>query len=210
MDNYKETFETWNKVAKIYEDKFMYLDLYNETYDVICNTLSKPNSKILDIGCGPGNIMKYLLTKRPDYDVLGVDVAPKMIELAKANNPTANFKLMDIRQIDDLTTKFDGVVCGFCLPFLSASEGAKLIADCCTLLNKKGLIYLSFMEGDPSKSGFQISSTGDRAYFFFHELDEIKKQLELNSFSELKVFKVTYQKTTSETQMHTILIAQKV
>jgi 2-polyprenyl-3-methyl-5-hydroxy-6-metoxy-1,4-benzoquinol methylase len=210
MDNYKETFETWNKVAKIYEDKFMYLDLYNETYDVISNTLSKPNSKILDIGCGPGNIMKYLLTKRPDYDVLGVDVAPKMIELAKANNPTANFKLMDIRQIDDLTTKFDGVVCGFCLPFLSASEGAKLIADCCALLNKKGLIYLSFMEGDPSKSGFQISSTGDRAYFFFHELDEIKKQLELNSFSELKVFKVTYQKTTSETQMHTILIAQKV
>jgi len=28
MDNYQKTFETWNKVAELYRDKFMDLDLY--------------------------------------------------------------------------------------------------------------------------------------------------------------------------------------
>ena len=46
MDKYKETFETWNKVASLYQDKFMDLDIYNHTYDFICSSLDKSNSKI--------------------------------------------------------------------------------------------------------------------------------------------------------------------
>ena len=67
MDRYKETFDTWNRIAVLYQDKFMDLDLYNETYDYICDSISKVNPKILEIGCGPGNIAKYLLAKRPDH-----------------------------------------------------------------------------------------------------------------------------------------------
>jgi trans-aconitate methyltransferase len=89
MDRYKETFETWNKVASLYQDKFMNLDLYNETYDFICNSMVKDKSRLLEIGCGPGNISKYLLNKRPDYTIFGIDVAPNMVELATKNNPTA-------------------------------------------------------------------------------------------------------------------------
>ena len=37
MDRYTETFETWNKIATQYQDKFMQLDLYNYTYDFIIN-----------------------------------------------------------------------------------------------------------------------------------------------------------------------------
>lgn len=32
MDRYTETFETWNKVASLYQDRFMDLDLCNDTY----------------------------------------------------------------------------------------------------------------------------------------------------------------------------------
>ena len=39
MDKYKETFKTWNKVASLYQDKFMELDLYNDTYDFICSSI---------------------------------------------------------------------------------------------------------------------------------------------------------------------------
>ena len=82
-NRYKQTFETWNKAAWRYQDKFMDLNLYNDTYDLICNYLNRPNSKILEIGCGPGNITRYILSKRPDLDVFGIDIAPNMIELAK-------------------------------------------------------------------------------------------------------------------------------
>jgi len=52
----------------------------NDTYDFICNSIDKPNAKLLEIGCGPGNITKYLIAKRPDFDIFGIDIAPNMIE----------------------------------------------------------------------------------------------------------------------------------
>jgi 2-polyprenyl-3-methyl-5-hydroxy-6-metoxy-1,4-benzoquinol methylase len=209
MDKYKETFETWNKVASLYQDKFMDLDLYNATYDFICNSITKDKAKILEIGCGPGNITKYLLSKRPDFDIFGIDIAPNMIELAKKNNPTASFAIMDSRQISDLGTKYDGIVCGFCLPYLSHTDSEIFISDCYNLLRENGQLYLSFVEGDPNKSDFQIGSSGDRTYFYFYNLDDLTEQLKKNNFEQIKVFKVEYKKAENEMDIHTILTAKK-
>ncbi|WP_337967470.1 class I SAM-dependent methyltransferase [uncultured Flavobacterium sp.] len=209
MDIYKETFETWNKIASLYQDKFMDLDLYNDTYDFLCREIDKANPKILEIGCGPGNITKYLLSKRPDFDIFGIDIAPNMIELASKSNPTANFAVMDSRQIDEIKTKYDGIVCGFCLPYLSQSDSQKLIGDCYNLLNENGLIYMSFVEGDPNKSDFQVGSSGDRIFFYYHNLDELKKQFTENKFEKLQTFKVEYKKSETEIDIHTILTAKK-
>ena len=208
-DRYNETFKTWNKIASQYEDKFMDLNLYNETYDFICTYLTKPNSKILEIGCGPGNITKYILSKRPDFDIFGIDIAPNMIELAKKNNPTASFAIMDSRKISDLKNKYDGIICGFCIPYLSPEDCEKFIFDAKNLLNDYGIIYISFVEGDPNKSDFQVSGSGDRSYFYYHTLDKLKTELLANSFEDLKTFKVGYGKSETEIEFHTILIAKK-
>ena len=63
VDRYKETFDTWNKVANLYQDKFMDLDLYDDTYDTFCEEVNVENATILEIGCGPGNITNIFLTK---------------------------------------------------------------------------------------------------------------------------------------------------
>lgn len=209
MDRYKETFETWNKVAKLYQDKFMDLDLYNETYDLICNSIPHKKAKLLEIGCGPGNITKYLLSKRPDFEIFGIDIAPNMIELAKKNNPTASFSVMDSRNIDNLKTKYDGIVCGFCLPYLSDDDSKKLISSASEMLNDNGLIYISFVEGEPSNSHFQIGSNGNRSYFYFHTLEDLKTLLIENNFSDLKTVKVDYKRSDTQTEIHTILTAMK-
>jgi len=73
-----------------------------------------------------------------------------MIALAKINNPTAHFELTDCRAIDRLETKFDGIICGFCLPYLSEEDSAKLLLDAATLLHKNGLFYISFVEENPA------------------------------------------------------------
>ncbi|MEP7197149.1 MAG: class I SAM-dependent methyltransferase [Saprospiraceae bacterium] len=208
-DNYTETFKTWNKVALLYQDKFMDLDLYNDTYNFICNSITKDKAKILEIGCGPGNITKYLLSKRPDFDIFGIDIAPNMIELAERNNPTASFGIMDSRNIDEIKSKYDGIISGFCLPYISPTDSQKLIADCYNLLNENGLIYISFVEGDPSKSDFQVGSSGDRIYFYFYNLDELTEELQKNNFEKIKVFKVEYKKSENEIEIHTILTAKK-
>ncbi len=208
MDRYKETFESWNKIASLYQEKFMDLDLYNESYDFICNSIIKEEAKILEIGCGPGNITKYLLSKRPDFEIFGIDIAPNMVELAKQNNPTARFAIMDCRQINILDTKFDGIIGGFCLPYLSQTECKELISNSYDLLSDNGLIYLSFVEGEPDQSEFKVGS-GGRVYFNYYQLDNIKKQLNKFKFEELKTFKVKYKISEAEFDIHTILKAKK-
>ena len=209
MNPREETLATWNKVASLYQDKFMDLDFYNESYDAICNLIPQENAKLLEIGCGPGNITKYLLSKRPDFSILGIDFSSNMIDLAQQNNPTARFKVMDSRDINQLQTKFDGIICGFCIPYLSAAECKKLISDCSYLLNDNGLLYVSFVEGDAEKSGFQTGSSGDRTYFYYHNLGKLKNQLESNRFDSIGEFHVNYPRPSSETEIHTLLISRK-
>jgi 2-polyprenyl-3-methyl-5-hydroxy-6-metoxy-1,4-benzoquinol methylase len=209
MDKYKETFETWNKVASIYQAKFMDLDLYNDTYDFICNAITKDRAKILELGCGPGNITKYFLAARPDFDIFGIDIAPSMIGLAKKNNPTARFAIMDIREIDEIKAKYDAVICGFCLPYLSQTDSQKLIADCYSLLNEEGLLYISFVEGNPDNSGFKAASSGDRTFFYYYSLDDLTQKLSKNNFVPLKIFTVRFKRNETEHETHTILTARK-
>ena len=208
MDKYKETFETWNNIASIYQNKFMELDLYNDTYDLICNSIDKPKAKLLEIGCGPGNITKYLLSKRQDFDIFGIDIAPNMVELARINNPSGHFAVMDCRQINNLDSKYDGIIVGFCLPYLSQSESIELFSNSYHLLNDEGLIYLSFVEGEPDKSDFKVGS-GGRVYFYYHKLDDIKSQLSKFKFGEIKTFNVKYKISDTEFDIHTIIIAKK-
>jgi cyclopropane fatty-acyl-phospholipid synthase-like methyltransferase len=206
-DKYKITFETWNKVAAIYQDKFMGVDLYNDTYDQFCN-LVKPDSKILEIGCGPGNITKYLLSKRPDLRIEGIDVAPNMIELARQNNPSAKFKVMDGREIDTLNEKYDAIICGFCIPYLSKEDLTKLVKDCSLLLNETGIFYFSAIEGDHANSGFEAGSSGDKAFVYYYSQEFLEQELKNANLELLNFFRKEYPKTNEAVQTHLIFIAR--
>jgi ubiquinone/menaquinone biosynthesis C-methylase UbiE len=209
MDPYKETFTTWDKVAALYQDQFMDLDLYDATYAAVCEGIAKRGARILEIGCGPGNITKYLLAHRPDFDVFGIDIAPNMVALAQQNNPTARFAVMDSRDISQLTDRYDGIVCGFCLPYLSATDCDKLLADCSRLLVNGGLLYLSFVEGSPLDSGFQTGSSGDRCYFYYHDLDEVKRLLAAHHFEAIEVVKVQYARSATVSEEHTVVMGRR-
>jgi len=187
----------------------MNLDFYDDTYDTYCEQITRINPAILEIGCGPGNITKYLLNKRPDFKIEAIDISPEMIELAKANNPKAIFKVMDSREIDSLETKYDAVICGFCLPYLSGQDCSKLIKDCSNILIGNGIIYLSFVEKERKKSGYQIGISGDRVYFYYHSLDNVNKELNENNFKTVKLWHKQCRKKDGEEETHTIVIAKQ-
>ena len=182
MDKSSQAVAVFNKLAQQYQDRFMYLDLYNDTFDVFCDNIPRPNAKILELACGPGNITRYLLSKRPDFKILGTDLAPNMLALAKENNPAASFKMMDCRGIASLDEKYDGIMVGFCLPYLNREETSKLINDASKLLNASGVIYISTMEQDYSKSGFEKSSAGDEIFMHYYLAADLSVMLESNHF----------------------------
>ncbi len=209
MNRYKKTFKTWNTVAKLYEDKFMDLTLYNSSYDLFCQLLNSKTPKLLDIGCGPGNITKYLLSKLPESIIEGVDIAPNMITLAKQNNPKAQFYEMDIRSIDTLTSKYNGIICGFGLPYLSKTDCETLINSSYNLLKPKGILYLSFVEGNYDNSGYISGNSGDQVFFYYHNLKLLKQLLIAQQFNSITITYVDYPKSETITEKHTIIMARK-
>ena len=187
MDKYQVTTDTFNRLAKSYQDKYMDLDTYNDTYDLVCGFVDKERAELLDVACGPGNITKYILAKRPNFKIQGIDLAPNMIELAQINNPTAAFTVMDCRNISSLGKRFDAIICGFFLPYLSKDDAVQLIRDASGILHPQGILYLSGMIGDNKNSGFHKSSSGDKVYIHYHDTEYLSETLQREGFEILDV-----------------------
>jgi len=209
MNKSQIAISIFDKLAYQYQEKFMDVSGYHNSFDLFCEAIKKENPSILELACGPGNITQYLLKERPDFQILGTDLSPKMIELAKNNNPTATFKLMDARHINKLTTKYDGIMCGFCLPYLSKKDVLQLIQNASNVLNQNGVIYISTMEDDYSKSGFKKGSSGDEMYMYYHEGDYLTSALEENGFEVMQLIRQDYPEQNGEITTDLIIIAKK-
>jgi cyclopropane fatty-acyl-phospholipid synthase-like methyltransferase len=188
---------------------FLDLDLYHDSYDAFLKQLEKGQAKVLEIGCGPGMICKYLLQKKPQLQVLGTDIAENMLQLAQKNNPDAQFQLMDCRHINSIDSTFDGIIGGFVLPYLSPDDISKLVRDSFSLLCSKGFIYVSFIEGDHQNSGFIKGSSGDSTYVYYYEDETIIRILTENHFQIIRSFKKEFFRNNGQQEIHLIIIAQK-
>ncbi len=210
MDKINTAEEIFNKYAAVYQDKYMDVGLYHDSFDLFCSSIATENADILEIACGPGNITRYLLNKRPDFKILGTDIALNMVELAKINIPEAEFQVMDCRNIGLLNKKYDGIMCGFCLPYLSKEASIQLIQDASMLLKPDGVIYLSTMEDDYNKSGIQTNSGGDQIYMYFHEGIYLSQALEDNGFKIMALKRQPYPSPEAATATDLWIIARKV
>ncbi|WP_299789283.1 class I SAM-dependent methyltransferase [uncultured Shewanella sp.] len=210
MDKYSITVNTFNKYAQKYQDKYMDMALYDDTFDLFCQHLNdKEKPALFEIGCGPGNISRFLLNQCPELTIHGSDLAPQMVELAKLNNPTATFEVMDCREIDRLDGSYDGIMCGFCLPYISKNDAAKLIADCAGLLRDKGIIYLSTMEGDEKDSGFDTNSNGDRVFTHYHRADYLSHFLIENGLKVIDIKRKVSLKGDGTENTDLFIVAQR-
>ena len=193
-----------------YVGRFMDLNLYKDTFDEFAKML--PNkATLLELGCGPGNVVKYLHSKRNDLDILGIDLAQGMIEEAKKQNPGVRFELMDIRAIGQLKQPFNAVIAAFCLPYIAYDDVPTLFENIRDLTLDKALVYVSFMEGKRERSGFEKTSfTGEKEiYINYHDPSEIERLLEKNGFLVKKRFTKDYPEPDGSTTTDVILITEK-
>lgn len=209
MDKNKMAVALFDKLAHGYQEKYMDVALYHDTLDWFCENLPTPNATILELACGPGNITKYLLEQRPDFKILGTDLAPKMIELAAINNPTAQFQLLDCRKLAHQKMRYDGIVCGFCLPYLEKQEVLRLILDASATLTNGGMLYLSTMEDDYEKSGLRKGSTADEIYMHYYPKTFLVEALQHAGFKILKEKRQEFPEKDGSQTVDLILIAQK-
>lgn len=171
MDLSAQSAQVFDQLADLYQAKYMDLDLYDESYGLLARQLPR-GARVLDAACGPGTVARRLLGWRPDLQLLGVDLAPRMVELARAAVPGARFEVGDCRQLPGEPASWDAIVCAFGLPYLSPADAQAFIAQAARQLRPGGLLYLSTQGGRPEDSGPQRSSRGDVVHVFFHPLDD--------------------------------------
>ena len=90
---------------------------------------AQPGMRVLDLACGPGTLSRRLARQvSPGGEVVGVDLSPGMIEVARAAQiPHARFEVMDIEQLSFTDAYFDAAVCGHGIQF--APELGKALGE---------------------------------------------------------------------------------
>ncbi len=110
---------------------------------IVSNFLSEIRSdvKILDVGCGPGEILDFLPN---DIDYTGIDLQTEYIEKAKKRyGHRARFYCLDINDINNLELDQYDIILGFgFLHHLSDNEVERLIDNISRYLKDNG-VFLS-------------------------------------------------------------------
>ncbi len=184
FDENKIAVKVFNEMAEIYQQKYMNVDLYKEALDCLIDNLNH-QSTILDIACGPGNILKFLAGCNKEFDLSGIDLSVEMIKLANLNVPSAKFIISDCRNISFVDIKYNAVICNFLLPYLQEKESYKLFDDINDMLVSSGVLYLGFIMEELNCSEIVKSTRGDKVRMNYYSIDFILNILYSKNFKIL-------------------------
>jgi len=120
---------------------------YQKYLDKILALVAK-KSKILDIGCGTGQVANFLAEK--DYEVIGIDLSSIFVKEAKKGK--AKFKVMDSTSLKFKDNSFDAVISAETLEHIPNPE--KALLEMTRVLKKDGLIFLRFPNKQSTLNNF--------------------------------------------------------
>src|SRR5580765_513536 len=109
-----------------------------------------PGTRLLDVASGPGALTAEA-ANRGAHSV-GVDLSPRMVELAQRLYPTIEYREADVEHLPFPDHTFDAVVCAFGLGHFPRPELA--VAECVRTLSPGGRIAFSWWD-HPSRQRIQ-------------------------------------------------------
>lgn len=170
-DHISKTVEFYNSAASDYA-KQASVHVPEIERNNFCKQLSQ-NAKILDAGCGSGRDVLFFVNQ--GFDVTGIDLSDKLLEIAKNNGKRAKFVKQDIRKPVFPENSFDGIWCCASLLHLNYHEAKKTLSNFYKILKPNGLLVLIVKEG----FGECIESLGklphQNRYTTFFQEEELKK-----------------------------------
>ncbi|MFD0165816.1 class I SAM-dependent DNA methyltransferase [Streptomyces decoyicus] len=142
--------EAFDAISDRYDDAFPHKEGQLASGAWLAGALPA-GSRVLDLGCGTG-----LPTARQLADaghrVVGIDLSPSMVALARENAPHADFHRLDIADLRGGRLggpgSFDGIAAYFSLLMLPRAEIPYALGMLHDLLRPEGLLALSMVEAD--------------------------------------------------------------
>lgn len=141
MDNSKKAVQVYDQIAKAYADEFSEPSEHIDEFLELLPT----NGKILDVGCGNG--VDSINVKNKGFDVVGVDMSDKMLDIARSKYPGIDFRLGDMRKLDFDEDEFDGIIASCSLIHIPKKDVPKTLEQFATFLKQGGVIYIQLQSG---------------------------------------------------------------
>jgi SAM-dependent methyltransferase len=178
-----ESVATFSRLAESYAAKYFHLELYDPYLEQFAQRIQSRGGVVLDVACGPGNVSAYLAKFRPDLKLVGIDLAEGMIKQAKQRVPSATFLVRDCRCIGELGYLFDAAAFAFGLSYLTDEEANRFFISLDAVLAPSAVLYLSTITGEPARSGFDVSSSGDRVHVTYRRVSDVVALVEGAGFA---------------------------
>lgn len=140
----KHTKKMYNKFGKEYmrtRNEKNPERMFNEGYELPSMLRAVGNVKgksLLDMGCGAGIHAKNYVQK--GAKVCGFDISKTMVEMAKENCPTLEFKIGSMEKIPFNNT-FDIIIASLCLDYID--DIVPIFKEVSAHLKKNGMFYFS-------------------------------------------------------------------
>ena len=106
----------------------------------------RPGGLVCDMGCGPGQIARYLRGK--GLNVCGVDISNGMVELASRLNPGIQFQQGNMLALDFADSSLAGIAAFYSIIHVPQSDLVRALSELKRVLEPGGLLLLSFHIGD--------------------------------------------------------------
>lgn len=157
----------------------------------------KPNSSILDVGCGTGYPIDFFLSER-GFRITGIDSSAKMIEKA------ASLKLKNTEyHVADLfgfrtEEKFDAIIAFDCLWHICHDNQKYIYGTIASLIKKGGYFIFTHGKKDGEIYGEMMGQT-----FYYSALDaeEVKKILIYEGFEIISFTENYKERTTGDREL---------
>ena len=157
----------------------------------------KPNSSILDVGCGTGYPIDFFLSER-GFRITGIDSSAKMIEKA------ASLKLKNteyhVAELFGFRTeeKFDAIIAFDCLWHICHDNQKYIYGTIASLIKKGGYFIFTHGKKDGEIYGEMMGQT-----FYYSALDaeEVKKILISEGFEIISFTENYKERTTGDREL---------
>lgn len=170
-------YSVWDRIAKKYDyiwvQKYSLSPTRKKVVEIFNRITTKTYFKVLDIGCGTGQLIEDLAQKHPMSEFVGIDKAHSMITLARAKNPAHAFYVADAEKLDFAAETFDFVVCCHSYPYYSDKRA--VVNHIMKLVKKDG--YAIFVQAS-------VNNIYDRIVMWF-----VEKTAEIAQYLSKEQFK---------------------
>ena len=126
-------------------------------------------NSILELGCGPGHDARYF--QEQGFQILAVDIAPTMVQLA--NQKGVNARILDCYDLDQVVEMFDAVYSMNCLLHIPKNDILHILDLISARLNVGGLLYLGLWGGEDFEGIWEDDRYEPKRFFSFRKTETL-------------------------------------